>query len=126
MNTFLLINKQPDIKLLYDQINGVNNKNKECFCQLPLMMGSSKFQLGALNSQKKFLLLEEINSVAISCIWGNYENWPYFYWQTSGHHKNECRIHDIFYAEQSIRFVNLLANMEDINDNNNTDTIAIM
>ena len=91
------------------------------------MMGSSKFQLGALNSQKRFLLLEEINSVAISCIWRNYENWPYFYWQTSsGHHKNEYRIQDIFYAEQSIGFINLLANMEDMNDNNNADTITIM
>ena len=53
LNEYLL--KQLDIKIIYDQINGVNNKNKECFCQLPLMMGSSKFQLGALNSQKKIV-----------------------------------------------------------------------
>ena len=52
---------QLDVKPIYDKINEVNNKNKDCFGLLPLMMGCSKFQLGALNSQS---FSERINSAA--------------------------------------------------------------
>ena len=34
---------QLDVKPIYDKINEVNNKKKDCFCLLPLMMGCSKF-----------------------------------------------------------------------------------
>ena len=52
---------QLDVKPIYDKINEVNNKNKDRFGLLPLMMGCSKFQLGALNSQS---FSEQINSAA--------------------------------------------------------------
>ena len=111
---------QLDVKPIYDKINEVNNKNNNCFGLLPLMMGCSKFQLGALNSQS---FSKRINSAANIVV-------------TEGTKKTNSIFVDklvtIRMNERFMKFVmttkykgsiNLLADIEEMNNNNNTDNL---
>ena len=96
-------------------------KSKDCFSLLlPLMIGCSKFQWGALNSQS---FSEQINSAANKIV-------------TEGTLKTNPTVVDklvtIRMNERFIKFdmatkykgsINLLADMEEMNHNNNTDNL---
>ena len=111
---------QLDVKPIYDRINEVNNKNKECFGLLPFMMGCSKFQLGALNSQS---FSERINSAAnIVVTEGTMKINPIFVDKLVTVRMNE-RFMKFVMTTKYKGSINLLADMEEMNHNNNTDNL---
>ena len=111
---------QLDVKPIYDKINEVNNKNEDCFGLLPLMMGCSKFQLGALNSQS---FSERINSAAnIVVTEGTMKTNPIFVDKLVTVRMNE-RFMKFVMTTKYKGSINLLPDMEEMNQNNNTDNL---